>query len=110
MKISIDNNRIYLPGGLTYEQRVKFIQPILDKYQNLFLLYWDSPKILKILDILGAYLSRAKDFKNSEYPTLGANKEGRMYKGDKLQILFSDAYQELKQQLGLDDAYEETEE
>ena len=99
---------IYLPGGLSYEERCKLAEEILFTLGDYTTDYWESPKVKKILDVLADYISRSKEFRqNNSHPTLGANRKEKLYKGDKRMINFSDLLREIKDQLGIDDVVDE---
>lgn len=110
MKLNFNGKTFPLPGGKTYEERNKIINDILAEYEEYFLASWESPRTKKILEMMGTYLSRAKEFrKDMTHPTLGANREGKLYGGDTKFIPFTYLHKEIKDMLGLDnkdDIYE----
>lgn len=99
-----NNETVYLPGGKTYEERIEIVNDIINKYDDYINTYWEYPRVQSMLDIMGDYLARSKEFKeNNKAPVLGVHRKRKLYKGDKNNLPFSSLYREYREQLGLDD-------
>lgn len=112
MKVLLPNNeKVILPGSITYEERLKLVKDILYKHEAYFIETWDTRKTKTCLDMLGYYLSRASDFKDEEYPT-ASTRESAVLSGkrkSKHYVNFSDLNNKQQYVLGLKETSDDSE-
>lgn len=111
MRLRLPNNdTIILPGKLNYAERLELVNDVLEKHNNYFTDAWETDRVKTCLHMLTSYLSRAKDFKDKEYPTASINEsailDGR--RKSKHYTRFSDLRLKDQYQLGLKDSQEDS--
>lgn len=114
MRIKLpDGERVILPGHLSYEERMVYVQDILDKFEDYFYNSWTTRSTKIALDTLGTYLSRAKDFKVADYTVASVRESAAMHgkRWSNRYVNFSDLPNSQKYKMGIrdygfDDAYE----
>jgi hypothetical protein len=71
-----DSKKVYLPGNLTYAERVEIVNQYLKEYEDYFTERWDNEKTRVCLDVMATYLARSKEFKDSGI--LSANRQAEL--------------------------------
>jgi hypothetical protein len=82
-----DGKEYALPVNINYAQRVEVVNQLLDQWEKFFQENWDNRRVVVCLDILGNYLCRSPEFKDSNVLSVKNQKE--LENGSKRCVPFS---------------------